>query len=360
MSHATNIASSTLVAWLLATAGCATYRPPATPAPSTAHKPTAVVPDVPDAAELKPGEFYWHPERSPSGPVVIIVSIPEQRAYVYRNGVRIGASTVSTGKPGHETPTGVFSVLEKDKHHVSSTYAGAPMPYMERLTWDGVALHAGKLPGYPASHGCVRLPLAFSRELYSVTHSGTHVVIADSHSAPEEIVHPGVIAPVDPAANKRIPGSATQQRDSFWEPNKAPKGPVSVVISGPDRRLYVYRNGVLIGDSPIEITDPQQPLGAGIFVALEGYTHEPSPFAPDRPKRRWMAVGLPSQTGELPVHLDLAERVRLPADFSQRVYDLLEPGASLVITDRPAVPETRSQPGFRILADARDATSSKR
>jgi len=131
MSHATNIASSTLVAWLLATAGCATYRPPATPAPSTAHKPTAVVPDVPDAAELKPGEFYWHPERSPSGPVVIIVSIPEQRAYVYRNGVRIGASTVSTGKPGHETPTGVFSVLEKDKHHVSSTYAGAPMPYME-------------------------------------------------------------------------------------------------------------------------------------------------------------------------------------------------------------------------------------
>jgi len=206
----------------------------------------------------------------------------------------------------------------------------------------------------------VRLPLAFSRELYSVTHSGTHVVIADSHSAPEEIVHPGVIAPVDPAANKRIPGSATQQRDSFWEPNKAPKGPVSVVISGPDQRLYVYRNGVLIGDSPIEITDPQQPLGAGIFVALEGYTHEPSPFAPDRPKRRWMAVGLPSQTGELPVHLDLAERVRLPADFSQRVYDLLEPGASLVITDRPAVPETRSQPGFRILADARDATSSKR
>jgi hypothetical protein len=328
-------------------------------AANPAPKPAARVPDVPEAAALKPGEFYWHPERSPSGPVVIIVSIPEQRAYVYRNGVRIGASTVSTGKPGHETPTGVFSVLEKDKHHLSSTYAGAPMPYMERLTWDGIALHAGKLPGYPASHGCVRLPLEFSRELYGVTHSGTHVVIADAHSAPEEIVHPGVIAPVDPGANKRIPGTATAQRSPFWEPGKAPDGPVSVVISGPDQRLYVYRNGVLIGETAIEITDPRQPLGAGIFVALEGTTPEPSPFAPDRPKRRWMAVGLPSESGKLPVRLDLADRIRLPADFSTRVYDLLEPGTSLVITDRPAVPETRSPPGFRILADGRDSPSSK-
>jgi hypothetical protein len=341
-----------LASCLLLIAGCAAYRPPATPEPGAAYKPTAVVPDVPEAARLKPGEFYWHPERSPSGPVVIIVSIPEQRAYVYRNGVRIGASTVSTGKPGHETPTGVFSVLEKDKHHVSSTYAGAPMPYMERLTWDGVALHAGKLPGYPASHGCVRLPLEFSRKLYGVTHSGTHVIIADAHSAPEEIVHPGVIAPVDPAARERIPGSSAPPRDGIWEPSKAPKGPVSVVISGADRRMYVYRNGVVIGEALVDIANPQQPLGAGIFVALEGFTHEPSPFAPDRPKRRWMAVGLPSQAGTLAVRPDLAERVRLPADFSQRVYDLLQPGASLVITDRPAVPETRTQPGFRILADA--------
>ena len=352
------LARTALTASLLAMAGCASYRPPATPVAVKAHKPTALVPDVPDAAELEPGEFYWHPERSPSGPVVIIVSIPEQRAYVYRNGVRIGASTVSTGKPGHETPTGVFSVLEKDKHHVSSTYAGAPMPYMERLTWDGVALHAGKLPGYPASHGCVRLPLEFSRELYGVTHAGTHVVIADAHSAPEEIVHPGVIAPVDSNADAHFSGSATAGRTRFWQPEKSPKGPVSVVISGPDQRLYVYRNGVLIGDTAIDIADPQQPLGAGIYVALEGTTHDPSPFVPDRPKRRWMAVGLPSETGTLPLRLDLADRVRVPADFSQRVYDLLEPGAALVITDRAAVPETRTQPGFRILADANDSASS--
>ncbi|MGY6216651.1 hypothetical protein ACW73L_15950 [Methylolobus aquaticus] len=148
------------------------------------------------------------------------------------------------------------------------------------------------------------------------------------------------------------PGRSSAHRGSVWEPNKAPKGPVSVVISGADQRLYLYRNGVLIGEAPIEVTDPDQPLGAGIFVTLEGFMQEPSPFAPDRPKRRWMAVGLPVQAGTLPMRLDLVERVRLPSDISQRVYDLLEPGASLVITDRPAIPETRTQPGFRILSDA--------
>ena len=114
-----------LASCLILMTGCATYPAPENPATAT---PTATIPDVRDAATLTPGEFTWHPERAPSGPVVIIVSIPEQRAYVYRNGIRIGASTVSTGKSGHETPTGVFSILEKDQQHVSSTYKGAAMP----------------------------------------------------------------------------------------------------------------------------------------------------------------------------------------------------------------------------------------
>jgi lipoprotein-anchoring transpeptidase ErfK/SrfK len=122
-----------------------------------------------DPASLKPGQFVWHPERSPSGAVVVLVSIPDQWVVVYRNGVRIGASTCSTGRPGHQTPAGVFVILQKDKNHHSSTYNNAPMPYMERLTWSGIALHAGNLPGYPASHGCVRLPLEFARLLYGVT-----------------------------------------------------------------------------------------------------------------------------------------------------------------------------------------------
>ena len=136
------------------------------------------------AEELRNGEFNWFPERSPSGPLLIIVSIPDQKVHVYRNGIRIAASTCSTGKPGHSTPTGVFKILQKDKHHRSSTYSNAPMPNMNRLTWSGIALHAGNLPGYPASHGCVRLPMEFSERLFGITRTGMTVVIADNKSYP--------------------------------------------------------------------------------------------------------------------------------------------------------------------------------
>ena len=148
-----------------------------------AHELIAAEEQLADPKKLKPGEFAWHPERAPDGPVVIIVSIPDQWVTVYRNGKRIAVSTCSTGRPGHATPTGTFVILQKDVHHHSSTYNNAPMPYMERVTWGGVALHAGQLPGYPASHGCVRLPKEFSRLLFTVTHIGTAVIIADRNSA---------------------------------------------------------------------------------------------------------------------------------------------------------------------------------
>ncbi|MET0232384.1 MAG: L,D-transpeptidase family protein, partial [Rhodanobacteraceae bacterium] len=108
-------------------------------------------------ADLKPGEWIWGGDNKAMGPMAVIVSITGQRAYVYRNGVLVAVSTVSTGKPGHETPTGVFTILQKDKDHTSKKYNNAPMPWQERLTWDGIALHAGGLPGYPESHGCVHL-----------------------------------------------------------------------------------------------------------------------------------------------------------------------------------------------------------
>jgi len=106
-----------------------------------------------DADALQPGEFLWTPERSGAGQLVIVVSLPTQRAHVYRNGVRIGVSTVSTGTPSHPTPTGTFEILQKKRLNHSNLYNNAPMPFMQRLTWDGIALHAGKIPGYPASHG---------------------------------------------------------------------------------------------------------------------------------------------------------------------------------------------------------------
>jgi lipoprotein-anchoring transpeptidase ErfK/SrfK len=110
-----------------------------------------------------------------------------QTAFVFRGGTLIGASTVSTGMPGKDTPTGVFPILQKKKMHHSNIYDSAPMPYMQRLTWDGVALHAGKIPGYPASHGCVRLPAKFAPLLFEVTRLGAEVTIADeSVFSPEQ------------------------------------------------------------------------------------------------------------------------------------------------------------------------------
>src|SRR5438132_8423149 len=119
----------------------------------------------PETVTLKTGQYVWEPERAPGGPLLIVASITEQVAYVYRNGIRIARSSVSTGRPGHPTPTGVFTILEKEIHHTSSIYKGEEMPYMELVTWGGIALNAGDLTGYPDSHGCIRLPLEFSKLL---------------------------------------------------------------------------------------------------------------------------------------------------------------------------------------------------
>jgi hypothetical protein len=112
--------------------------------------------------------------------VLIVISLPSQKLFVFKDGQAWGSSPVSSGRPGHATPAGSFLILQKDVHHRSTLYGGAPMPYMQRLTWGGVALHAGRLPGYPASHGCIRLPTAFARRLFAVTSlASTAVLIID-------------------------------------------------------------------------------------------------------------------------------------------------------------------------------------
>ncbi len=158
----------------------------------------SVAADTP-ISQLKKGEFLWMGEAVTTGPVVMVVNLTEQRAYVYRNGILIGATTVSTGRPGHATPTGVFTVLQKQKEHRSTIYDGAPMPYMQRLTWGGIALHAGGLPGYPESHGCVHLPSEFAQLLFNSSPAGMTVVISSEATAPERVAHPGYLAPVSTA-----------------------------------------------------------------------------------------------------------------------------------------------------------------
>jgi len=134
-----------------------------------------------DAADLDAGAFVWRPELASAGNVEIVVSIPQQRAYIYRANRLIGVTTVSTGAPGHRTPTGRFPIIEKRRTHFSNLYNNAPMPFMQRLTMGGIALHAGVIPGYAASHGCVRLPYEMARNLFGTTQVRTVVHIV-AHS----------------------------------------------------------------------------------------------------------------------------------------------------------------------------------
>ena len=130
------------------------------------------------AASLAPNRFLWH-DTEDGGPVSVLISIPDQRAYVFRGERLIGAATVSTGTDEKPTPIGSFTILQKKADHRSNLYDDAPMPYMQRLTWDGVALHAGRNPGFPASHGCIRLPTAFAKKLFAVTELGATVEVTD-------------------------------------------------------------------------------------------------------------------------------------------------------------------------------------
>jgi len=282
---------------------------------------------------LKAGDFVWEPERSEAGPVLIVVSKPEQTLFVYRNGIRIARSSVSTGRPGHPTPVGVFHIMEKEKDHVSTIYKGAEMPWMERLTWTGIALHAGDLPGYPDSHGCVRLPLEFSKLLFTVTASGGTVIIADDTSSPRETVHPGLIfSDVTPTAGE----TALPKGEVSWTPEKSPTGAVAILASSANKQVYVYRNGVEIGR-------------AGFSAALKGM-HVYSALATTDAEghRKWVRVdGAPESKD--PNFGEMAAGAGIPADFIANVRGVLKPGSTIVLTDQPVNGDTQSKPNFKVL-----------
>jgi hypothetical protein len=265
-------------------------------------------------AKLKPGQYLWAPKIAPTGPVLVIVSLPRQLAFVYRNGVLIGVSTVSTGTKGHETPTGVFTVLQKKVEHYSNLYDSAPMPYMQRLTWDGIAMHAGNLPGYPASHGCVRLPKAFSKLLYGTTKLGMTVVVTDSDTVPRIAPTPDILE-----AHEEL---AANPQGTIWQPEKSRTGPVSVILSVADHRLVVLRNGVLIGSTTVEIAGPVTETTAYSLTKI------------DADGFHWMQLPLPGQSWQGTRTLSAADRsrVRIPQDFRAALDEELSPGVTLVVT----------------------------
>src|SRR6267378_30040 len=281
---------------------------------------------------LKAGEYWWHPEISPEGPLMILISIPEQRMHIYRNGILIGRSTVSTGSTGHDTPGGVFTILEKQQTYRSKKYDNAPMPNMQRLTWTGIAMHSGQLPGYAASHGCVRLPYDFSQLLFATTSRGGTVVIGDGKTpTPYLASNPGLmLAPKDFSPEMLRP---LAHNDYDWHPERSSNGPITIVVSAADRALYVYRNGNPIGRAAVEI-DGRGSLGDHVYSLLEGTTDRQSSLAPGRAARRWMTVtsrgrGVPAEK--------IAARLRINPEVANKVYDTIEPGTTVIITDQPVV-----------------------
>lgn len=294
--------------------------------------------------ELKPGEFIWMPDAVPAGPLVMVVSLGEQRAYVYRNGVRIGVSTVSSGKVGKETPTGVFTILQKKKEHRSTLYNDAPMPFMQRLTWDGIALHAGNLPGYPASHGCVRLPYEFARRLYEVTTFGMTVVVAAQAGADAQLAHPDLFSAGAAESLDASPGepwSAALGRYQ-WAPGKSIQGPLTVLVSTADRRVLVIRNGVEIGRAKINVAPGVAAIGTQAYVLLAGSSALPSVVVQGRPGRVWQAIPMPGYATRSGTTLDseAVRRISVSPEFATLVYDQLVPGSTLVLTDAAVMPKT--------------------
>ena len=307
----------------------------------------------------------------------------------------IATSPVSTGVPGHPTPLGVFSVIQKQVYHESNLYSAAPMPYMQRITWSGIALHAGMLPGHPASHGCIRLPRDFAVRIYALTKIGARVVVTADDPAPVAIEHRTLLQPNSPAdkvadalngkpalfASAEAPTSAAAARteitgsapsEAVTAPAKEPQpvtkpsrqnGAVSIFISRKEGKLYARYKFATLFEMPVSITDPEKPIGTHVFTAMETAGRE----------LRWNVLTIPSVTSEksharerrsrerhgdragrierakLPSASDALDRVAIPDEARARVADLLAPGASLIISDNGLSDETDSDTDFVVL-----------
>jgi len=353
-----------VAACLLALAGGALVAVPA----AANHRSSDVAP-----AQLKPGEFQWYPQAAPAGPLLLVVSVPTQRAHLYRNGVRIAVSTVSTGKRGDETPPGVYTILQKHKEHFSNLYDAAPMPFMQRLTWDGIALHAGRIPGYPASHGCVRLPLEFARRLFEVSEMGMTVVVTAADPQEPALAHPGWLAPPvpgrDPVAvapsTGVVPGvvepvvvAPVVDGLSFWQPQLAPGGPLTLLLSSADRTVRVLRNGVAIGQASF-VLDGDAPLGTQVLQLQAGTLEQESRYVPGQRRLRWTRVGMDAGAPADAAAVDAVyARIHVDPDFARRVYPELAPGTTVVLTDLPATLGEDAQPVLDTAAEPVDPAAA--
>ena len=327
------------------------------------------------------------PQDPPKGPLQIIIAIEEQRISLYDNVELIARSSVSTGVPSHPTPLGIFTVISKQRWHRSNIYSNAPMPYMQRITWSGIALHAGVLPGYPASHGCIRLTDSFATRLWHLTKRGTRVIIARGDVRPFEIRNPHLFlsrstvsgspeSQVATAAGGSITAAATytplisdvgaQEATSLQVPKSNAGGaalqkarPISVFVSRKLGKLLVRQDFTPLFDVPVKIENPEEPLGTHVFTAMASQNEGPA--------IRWTVVSMPEGFSRSSgAHKERMERtiatapavpptdrsnaalnrIEIPQDAFERISDLITPGSSLIVSDRGISGETGSDTDF--------------
>jgi len=212
---------------------------------------------------LRQGKKIAAPQKEagkPQGPLIIAISIQKQNLKIYDAKGFFAETPISTGMPGHPTPMGVFSVIQKHKLHHSNIYSGAPMPYMQRITWSGVAMHAGVLPGYPASHGCIRMPMAFAVKMWGWTRMGARVVVAPGEMTPADFSHPLLMAqrvvPQPTVANEPSPDAASAAKtDKASDANGAIRPAISAASL--ELRPTVGHDG---GVKPVMSEPPAAPL----------------------------------------------------------------------------------------------------
>jgi L,D-transpeptidase-like protein len=342
----------------------------------------------------------------PKGPLQIVVSIDSQKVTLFSDGVRVAQGPVSTGVPGHPTPMGVFSIIEKDRYHHSNIYSNAPMPYMQRITWSGVALHEGVLPGYPASHGCIRMSQDFAKKLWPVTNLGVRVIVTRSEVAPFDFAHPKLFAPkpkpAEPqvASDDRAPARMVAQLTPAVaesgtneaapadgdvikpaptvDPAKpiAPRlksvdqpvkrsGQVAVLVSRKEMKIFVRQGMLPLFDMPIVIAEPDKPLGTHVFTAMSATDNGTG--------MRWNLMTVPNDLSLPPsdpretrrkfkepprpvVHLrpastaaEALNRIEMPKEAVERISELLVPGSSLVVSDEGLGRETGRYTEFIVL-----------
>src|SRR5258705_208342 len=326
----------------------------------------------------------------PQGPLIIAISIEKQSLKLYDANGFFAETPISTGMRGHPTPMGVFSIIQKHKFHHSNIYSGAPMPYMQRITWSGVAMHAGVLPGYPASHGCIRMPMAFAVKMWNWTKMGARVIVTPGEITPASFSHPllapkTVVPKPEAAANESVnaegkpesikagtdisPGAPDVKQDQAPAPDKkavvpkpdpaanptTPKraGQIAALISRKDSRLYVRQNFSALFDVPVTIASSDRPLGTHVFTVRVDKD--------DASVLRWSVVSLPAPARDVERHYEderalrrrkiagavevkalpaanspaeALDRLSIPADAMARITEALSTGGSIIVSDQ--------------------------